>query len=520
MINLLKTRDGFSAVELLVTLFVASIFLFSGYQVYLAIIKDGGEVRQQATAGSVAYNYLQDYKVSGTVAGACVPEVLEEDAIIDNQDLPDATVTVERSCPVDSSPGLNKISVTINYGENKTVQTSTYYLHPSYREPLDCPEGFIEVPGDERFGTNDFCVMKYEAKNVGGIPTSQASGSPWTSIQQYGAVNVALGKSASSSLLTNNITATDPYYSLTGNSLQYVSVDLGSSVPIYQIGVWHYWGDGRTYSGTKTEVSEDGEEWYPVFDSAIQGTYPETSAGRHHAFEIRNVRYIRDYLFGSSSNTGNHWVEITAYGPSTSSAYAVSENACSGCKLITEAEWMTIAHNVLSVPSNWTGGAVGSGSLYSGHNDSSPASALAASTNDSDGYTGTGNSSPSNQRRTLTLTNGEVIWDFAGNVWEWTQGNISVKQPGLTGDSGFSWKDYNNPSLQWGGLSPMSRPQGPVYPRSQGFGGLSSNFNATGAYGFIRGGHWSEGVSAGAFTLNMSNAQSISVANVGFRVTR
>ena len=36
------------------------------------------------------------------------------------------------------------------------------------------------------------------------------------------------------------------------------------------------------------------------------------------------------------------------------------------------AEWMTLAANVLSVPSNWSGGSVGSGYIYSGHNDNDP----------------------------------------------------------------------------------------------------------------------------------------------------
>ena len=59
--------------------------------------------------------------------------------------------------------------------------------------------------------------------------------------------------------------------------LQWVQVDLGSIQEIDKIQVWHYYGDGRTYYKTKTEVSADGVTWYPIFDSAVQGTYAETS---------------------------------------------------------------------------------------------------------------------------------------------------------------------------------------------------------------------------------------------------
>jgi hypothetical protein len=81
-------------------------------------------------------------------------------------------------------------------------------------------------------------------------------------------------------------------------------------------------------------------------------------------------------------------------------AYAPNVAGCTGCHLITEPEYLTIAQNVLSVASNWSGGAVGSGYIYSGHNDNALANALAADTNDANGYYGETNTG-GNQRRTL-----------------------------------------------------------------------------------------------------------------------
>jgi hypothetical protein len=78
--------------------------------------------------------------------------------------------------------------------------------------------------------------------------------------------------------------------------------------------VWHYANDGRTYHNTKTQVSADGVTWVTVFDSAVSGEYAETSAGKTHTFTAQNVRYIRDYLNGSTANIYNHWVEIEAWG--------------------------------------------------------------------------------------------------------------------------------------------------------------------------------------------------------------
>jgi RHS repeat-associated protein len=64
-------------------------------------------------------------------------------------------------------------------------------------------------------------------------------------------------------------------------------------------------------------VSADGVSWTTVFDSAVSGEYAETSAGKTHSFSARSVRYVRDYLNGSTSNSGNHWVEIEVYGSRT-----------------------------------------------------------------------------------------------------------------------------------------------------------------------------------------------------------
>lgn len=127
-----------------------------------------------------------------------------------------------------------------------------------------------------------------------------------------GCTNLALGASSPNALLTNGITTSTPYYDL-GAGLQSVTVDLGSLQNVSAVKVWHYYSDGRTYNATKTEVSTDNTNWTTVFDSAASGTYPETSAGKTSTFSTRQVRYIRDWLNGSSSNPSDHWVEIQAY---------------------------------------------------------------------------------------------------------------------------------------------------------------------------------------------------------------
>ena len=105
-------------------------------------------------------------------------------------------------------------------------------------------------------------------------------------------------------------------YSNTGG-LRYVQIDLGAQFPVNKLIVWHYNGDGRTYHNTRTQVSANGTSWTTVFDSAVSGEYAETLAGKTHTFAQQNVRYVRDWLNGSTANSGNHWVEIEVWGTAT-----------------------------------------------------------------------------------------------------------------------------------------------------------------------------------------------------------
>jgi prepilin-type N-terminal cleavage/methylation domain-containing protein len=220
-----------------------------------------------------------------------------------------------------------------------------------------------------------------------------------------------------------------------------------------------------------------------------------------------------------SQASGTPWVSISQTDAIT---YSANVAGCTGCHLITEAEWLTIAQNVLSVTSNWSGGSVGSGYIYSGHNDNSPTGGpLAASSNDGDGYSGTGNTTPSNQRRTLTLTNGEVIWDLAGNVYDWTSGQTSGGQPGA---SGYTWREWNtiagSGSLSPSPLPSYGTPAASAWTSAQGIGAVYSNSDEAAVRGFLRGGHWYHGSNAGVLLLTLYNPPSFLLGNVGFRVAR
>jgi hypothetical protein len=102
--------------------------------------------------------------------------------------------------------------------------------------------------------------------------TNRASGKTVTASSTITGANTLVtdGATASSSTTTIKVSGTSAW----------VQIDLGAIYSdIEYLQIWHY-ADGRTYNGTKTEVSEDGTTWITLYDSAVSGTYKELSSGK------------------------------------------------------------------------------------------------------------------------------------------------------------------------------------------------------------------------------------------------
>jgi formylglycine-generating enzyme required for sulfatase activity len=202
---------------------------------------------------------------------------------------------------------------------------------------------------------------------------------------------------------------------------------------------------------------------------------------------------------------------------------------------------MTLTRNIEQVTSNWSGAAVGSGYIYSGHNDSSPYYALAGDTVNSNGYYLTGQSS-GNQRRTLTLTTGEVIWDLSGNIWEWESdtilrknepdGYLNSTDAAYTG--GWNWEDYNKTSggtyyLKSSNLGDTTLKYNDLFLLSSnaynatdnGIGRIYTYSNSadtdTTTYALLRGGCWNTGTDAGVVALTLGSVPGYADASIGLR---
>ena len=202
---------------------------------------------------------------------------------------------------------------------------------------------------------------------------------------------------------------------------------------------------------------------------------------------------------------GTPWVSISrsATGPNEGETDAMEACANSGYQLLTNAHWQTMARNIELVPQNWANHTIGDvGGLNRGHSDNRPFYALAAGP-DSEPCAGTGEEATCHeagrsQKRTHTLSNrgkDEVIWDIAGNVWEWVSDDHNT-------DYGYGQYEIVYISELTGQAKTMFGPSGDYSTtlRNPSYGNLGWVFHGTGG-GMLRGGFWNMETLAGVFAV-------------------
>ncbi len=377
-----------------------------------------------------------------------------------------------------SSVILVVILLIVGYYLTRQTHNQVSVVQSSISSPIDtvvqptCPVGFIRVPGSPLYHTADFCVMKYDAKCAN---------------------------------------TSDP------------TVGLQPRL-------------GSTSSGES--------------NSHAYGTYKNNGAGA-----------------ACTSSNGKQIVSTTSgfpitYIPESGNGTDNAENYCAqmGWHLITNNEWMTIARNVEQVPSNWcdkngtscgfppgTAGKI----LANGHNDSNNEASAGGSNNDSaliagndnqpcfgtttDGSNACGGGNGS-QKRTLALSDGNTIWDFAGNVWQWVAGTVLRKDEPKSESKGQLDLGWLSSEFAPGALPSVItdngrgsslgydsfRPSNSTWNSNNGVGrifhyssGVDTN---TTIYGFIRGGQWNHGAVDGAFSMHLTPVPNkTNINDVGFR---
>lgn len=164
------------------------------------------------------------------------------------------------------------------------------------------------------------------------------------------------------------------------------------------------------------------------------------------------------------------WVEVN---------YDEARKACAvaGYDLLTETRALAIAYDISLQDINWTGGKVGAGKIFQGIHKG----------NVSEAQAGTYESDDAEERRWHQLSNGERIYDFAGNCYTWVFDDVQGDENGLTGTIA---------------ADSISITTAPAKSQKSGMGWYPEGDANWSGRALVRGGCWFSGSGAGVFRLD------------------
>jgi prepilin-type N-terminal cleavage/methylation domain-containing protein len=125
-------QQGFTVVEMLVTVIVAATFAFMFYQLFISSIMLSDAARRDAIAGEIAYSNLQKYPTSASVSGAanCALPDASNTTTVNNvyPDIGAVTETTISSWPFAcTNPDIVKLESSVSYkGSTKKVTYAAY----------------------------------------------------------------------------------------------------------------------------------------------------------------------------------------------------------------------------------------------------------------------------------------------------------------------------------------------------------------------------------------------------------
>ncbi len=125
------TKNGFTAVEVMISLFIASILLISGYGLYSYVFNETSLARNRAVASNIAEAHLKKKIATSTVANCGQPET--EEAAFDGEKLKGLKIKTKVECPYPAdnteTSKLIKVTATVLYEVNDVDQTEVQVLY-------------------------------------------------------------------------------------------------------------------------------------------------------------------------------------------------------------------------------------------------------------------------------------------------------------------------------------------------------------------------------------------------------
>jgi prepilin-type N-terminal cleavage/methylation domain-containing protein len=127
-----KKNQGFSAVELIVTMVIALLFLSMGYTLYGAIVNSSSTARHRAQADNVAHEYLRRYEsVVVNPCAASMPVTNSPVTSAAGEGLASPKVSVVISCNNSTISLMSLVTVTVTYTESGAQRSVKHEVYAS-----------------------------------------------------------------------------------------------------------------------------------------------------------------------------------------------------------------------------------------------------------------------------------------------------------------------------------------------------------------------------------------------------
>ena len=292
-----RNQAGFTAVELLITLFVAAAFLIASYQLFNLVIKDGGATRAESRASNIAYDYLRQYASSATTI-PCTASTPLNNAPLSIDGLTSVTITIAVTCLPDAINSLSKVEATINY--NNPSQTIKYALYVSSTGTTS------SAPADLTDGLAAWWKFNTNANNAIGTPNGVPTNTTSTS-NRIGQANSAFLFNGSSSRVnaasTFGIGAANVTISLwvnnplTSNNGAFIKI--GDATSGYGLGIGTINFDNAGAAGPKLIMLYENVRWI-----ATTGGSSNINTGWHHIVMVVDSAGVPTaYIDGTSAGS-------------------------------------------------------------------------------------------------------------------------------------------------------------------------------------------------------------------------
>ena len=282
-------QSGFTAVELLVTLFVAAAFLIAGYQLFHLVIKDGGQTRAESRAANVAYDYLRKFSASSTTI-PCSASTPRNNVPVTVDGLVNATLTITITCPPGAPTSLSKVESSLTFNAPpQVIKYATYTSSAGSSTTSDVTSGLVawwKLNGNANteVGSPNGVITNATPTTHNGIANTAYA---------FNGTNASIIANSTYGLAATNTTMTTWIYNPTAaNSGSFVKVGTTTG---YGIGIGNTTMDDQ---GTKLIIIYEGIRWIPT--TANVGT------GWHHiAMVIDGAGVPTAYIDGVTVGTYN-----------------------------------------------------------------------------------------------------------------------------------------------------------------------------------------------------------------------